>query len=539
MIPASLLALVLTVAPPAPSPSPLAAAASPPAAPKSYTIAYEFSSPEPATHHGAVRVRVAGRDADSVVFQLPTWYPGRYAIYNFAANVMDEEARCGDAVVPAVKRDKTTWVVRCARARPVTFAFRVYWDNLSGSTSQIDSTHVNLNPGNVFPYVVGHKPDPVTVRYQGPAGWHIINGEAGQEGVVDSAGGRTYKFRNYDLMIDAPTEISAAFTVDSFHVGKTLYRVMLHTDPDPGALRQRLVADVERIVRAQVAMWGEQPMPSYTFMVHFLKGNGGDGMEHLASTHISQPVALADLADSNAYLPRLGVFSHEFFHTWNMKRLRARELGPWDYTRENYTTTLWIGEGITNYYGVRHLLRAGVWDSTRYLQRTAAAVGQLQGRPARRWMSAQESSLSAWLFDGVPLRQKAQLDSATISYYNKGEVLGWLLDLDLRARTQGRKSLDDVMRLMWKRFWLTPATTYYLQGRGYTDADFLRAVNDASGADYTDFFRRYVSGTEELPYEAVLARVGLRLGQEGGKYTLSLDPAAPGAALGRAWAAGK
>jgi predicted metalloprotease with PDZ domain len=522
-----------------------------------YLIDYRFISAQPASHFGDVRVRVTGADADSVRFQLPTWYPGRYAIYNFAANVQDEAARCGDAAVPAVKTDKTTWVVRCPRGRAVELAYRVYWNDLTGSTSQIDSTHVNLNPGNVFPYVVGHKADPVTVRYEGPAGWRVLNGATvngatvaegngmtplGGLGAVveggDDANARAYRFPNYDVMIDHPTEISAAFTVDSFRVGKVLYRVLLHTDKDPGPLRARFVADVERITRSEVAMWGDPPTPSYTFMVHFLAGNGGDGMEHLTSTHISQPVSLADLADSNAYLPRLGVVAHEFFHTWNMKRLRARELGPWDYTRENYTTTLWIGEGITNYYGVRHLLRAGVWDSTRYLNRTAAAVRQLQARPARRFMSAQESSLSAWLFDAVPLRQKANLDSASISYYNKGELLGWLLDLDIRARTRGAKSLDDVMRLMWRRFWLAPSASYYLQGRGYTDADFLRAVNDVSGGDYGDFFRRYVSGTEELPYREVLAKVGLALTETDGRYALALEPGAPGAELGRAWLAG-
>nr|MBA2627462.1 M61 family peptidase [Gemmatimonadales bacterium] len=214
------------------------------------------------------------------------------------------------------------------------------------------------------------------------------------------------------------------------------------------------------------------------------------------------------------------------------------ELGPFDYVRENHTRTLWIGEGITNYYGARTLHRAGLVDSAGYLERVARAVGQLQGAPGRRLMSAEQSSYNAWFFDGAPIRQQTNSANTNISYYNKGELLGWLLDLDIRARTGGRKTLDDVMRLMWQRFWLGRPTSYYLQGHGYTVEDFRQAVDDVSGSDHRDFFRRYVAGVDELPYQEVLAKAGLRLSESGGKYTLSLDPAAPGAALGAAWLAG-
>ncbi len=511
----------------------LAAALAPvPAPAHPYAIEYTFRSTEPATHLGDVTVRVTGRDADELLFQLPKWYPGRYAIYNFAANVQEVAARCGEAAVPAAKRDITTWVVRCPRARAVTFSYRVFWNDLNGSLSQIDSTHINLNPGNTFVYVVGHKPDPVTVHYYGPPGWRVING--------NPAPGPDYRFPNYDLMIDNPTEISASFTVDSFEVGGTTYRVMLHTDRDPGAARGLLVRSIEKIVRAEAAMWGQQPMKQYTFMVHYLDKNGGDGMEHTSSTHISQPVSLATVAaDSAAFMNRIEVFAHEFFHTWNMKRLRAAELGPWDYTRENPTRTLWIGEGITNYYGARTLHRAGLVDSAGYLARVAGAVGQLQRSPGRLLMSAEQSSYNAWFFDAVPLRQKTNFRNTNISYYNKGELLGWLLDLDIRAKTGGRKTLDDVMRLMWQRFWLGRTTSYYLQGHGYTVEDFRQAVETVAGSSYADFFRRYVAGVDELPYDDVLGRVGLRLTRAEDKYALTLDPAAPGSALGAAWLAGR
>jgi predicted metalloprotease with PDZ domain len=231
--------------------------------------------------------------------------------------------------------------------------------------------------------------------------------------------------------------------------------------------------------------------------------------------------------------------AHEFFHTWNMKRLRARELGPWDYTRENPTTTLWIGEGITNYYGARSVGRSGIWDDKHYLERVAGAVTALQSKPGRHLMSVRQSSFNAWRFDRVTLRQKTNLKATTISYYNKGELIGWLFDLDIRARTGGRKTLDDVMRLMWRRFWLGPRASYYLQGRGYRDADFLQALKDVSGADYTDFYHRYIDGVEELPYGAILGKVGLTLADSAGHYRLALDSTATGAELGRAWLEGR
>jgi predicted metalloprotease with PDZ domain len=298
------------------------------AQPRPYTIAYSFKSAEPATHLGDVTVTVGGRDADSILFQLPAWYPGRYAIYNFAANVQEVVATCGDAPRPAPKVDKTTWLVRCARDEPVAFTYRVWWNDLNGSTSQIDSTHVNLNPGNTFVYVVGHKPDPVTVHYEGPAGWRVING--------DPAPGPDYRFPNYDVMIDHPTEISAAFTVDSFRVGKVTYRVMLHTDLNPGDMRARLVGDIQRIVQAEVALWGDPPIPQYTFMVHFLDKNGGDGMEHLTSTHISVPVSLAALADTAKYPGAIGCARGSSVPGTTPGRIRRRRSGS---ARGSPTTT--------------------------------------------------------------------------------------------------------------------------------------------------------------------------------------------------------
>ena len=514
-----------------------------------YEIAYVFESKDPATHEAVVRLRVTGALGDSTLIQLPAWYPGRYAIYNFAANVQETSASCEGRAVDAPKRDKQTWVVRCPApprgTSTLEFALRVWWNDLSGSTSQIDSLHINLNPGNVFPYVVGHKPDSVRVTYIGPEGWTVINGAV----VAPWPGAITQRFPNYDVFIDHPTEISSRITLDTFSLEGTQYRVMVHAEGDTGiGLRRQLTADLKAIVQAEAALWGVQPMERYTFLVHYVPGNrgGGDGMEHLTSCQIIIPAALADTAGESGpqgYYGRHELFAHEFFHTWSMKRLRAKELGPWDYARDNPTTTLWVGEGFTNYYGARLVYRAGLWSRPVYLARVAANVAQLQVAPGRLAMSAEAASLSAWFMDRVPLRQQANLHNSAISYYTKGEALAWLLDLEVRARTGGEKTLDDVMRLLWQRFWNGATTSYYLQGHGYADADVRQALNDVTQTDFGGFFQRYVEGTDEMPYGWTLGEVGLRLVSDAGSATVRIEPD-PDASddarrLGTAWLEGR
>jgi len=520
-----------------------------PAGASPYQIAYVFESKVPASHEATVRLRVSGALGDTTLIQLPAWYPGRYAIYNFAANVQETHASCDGRAVRAPKRDKQTWVVRCKAplrgSATLEFAQRVWWDDLTGSTSQIDSSHINLNPGSVFPYVVGHKPDSVSVTYVGPEGWTVVNGAVASPW----PGALTQRFPNYDVFIDHPTEISSRASVDTFSLEGTQYRVLVHAEGDTGVGRRRqLTADLKAIVQAEVAFWGVQPMERYTFLVHYVPGNrgGGDGMEHLTSCQVIIPAALADTAGESGpqgYYGRHELFAHEFFHTWSMKRLRARELGPWDYTRDNPTTTLWVGEGFTNYYGARLVYRAALWSRPLYLARVAANVAQLQATPGRLAMSAEDASLSAWFMDRVPLRQEAMLRNSAISYYTKGEALAWLIDLEVRARSGGEKTLDDVMRLLWQRFWNGATTSYYLQGHGYGDADVRQALNDVTQSDFTDFFVRYVAGTEELPYGWTLEKVGLRLVTDAGTSSsrIETDPDASEESrrLGEAWLAGR
>jgi predicted metalloprotease with PDZ domain len=207
--------------------------------------------------------------------------------------------------------------------------------------------------------------------------------------------------------------------------------------------------------------------------------------------------------------------AHEFFHVWNVKRLRPVELGPWDFTRPVSTRGLWVAEGLTNYYGHLMMRRAGVWDDTALLRRESETITGIENAPGSQLMSAEDSSLSAPFLDDAPHAQRTNLANTSVSYYPKGEVIGLMLDLMIRGKTKGKASLDDVMRRMYLDFYLnSPNASYYLHGRGYTTEDFERVASEVSGSDMSDFFRRYVRGVEMLPYDEAFAFFGLTLARE-------------------------
>ena len=232
----------------------------------------------------------------------------------------------------------------------------------------------------------------------------------------------------------------------------------------------------------------------------------GDGMEHLNSTQIIIRGTLSSSLDES-----LETAAHEFFHLWNVKRLRPAELGPFDYTREVYTPSLWFAEGVTTYVSYLSLLRSGLWTREKFLGRLCDEIGVLEEEPGRTLMSAESSSFHAWFFDRSSQMQETNFANSTISYYNKGALLGMLLDLEMLSRTQGAKSLQDVLSSLYHKFYEAPPATYYGPGRGYNEQDILEAVNEVAGSDFTPFFASYVRGTAPLPYGEALAAAGLAL----------------------------
>ena len=265
-------------------------------------------------------------------------------------------------------------------------------------------------------YIVDHKPDPVKLTITPPNGWRIINGR------MDRADQREWQFPNWDIMTDTPTEIAPDWTEDIFQVNGKKYHVMVHSFGDEGGKRNALVRDIEKIVRAEIAMWGEPEFDAYTFLIHFAADDrSGDGMEHLTSTQIIEPGALAD---PEIYESTLGTVAHEFFHVWNVKRLRPAEFGPWDFTRPANTRGLWVAEGFTNYYGHLMMHRAGIWNESQFLRRQSDTVTGIETAAGSRLMSAEESSQSAPFIDDAPHAQRTNLPNTSISYYPKGRTCG-------------------------------------------------------------------------------------------------------------------
>ena len=481
------------------------------------SISYRLAMSRPISHlfEVAIEIELPNEIKDKPVqLQMPKWSPGRYAVFDFAKNVQEFRAidgpcptvtPCTDKPARAVTRvDDQTWSVAPSTNTRLTITYKIFANDLSGTFSQLDARHANYNGGCVFMYVVGHKPDPVRLTIIPPQDWKIVNGR------TDHAGQTDWQFPNWDIMIDTPTEIAPDWTEESFDVDDKKFHVVVHSFGPESNKRPALVRDIEKIVHAEIGMWGPPEFTEYTFLVHFAADDhSGDGMEHLTSTQIIEPGALGE---PGVYEDTLDTVAHEFFHVWNVKRLRPFELGPWDFTRPVSTRGLWVAEGFTNYYGHLMLRRAGVSDDKRFLSREAQTIRGIESAPGSKLMSAEQSSLLAPFLDDAPHAQQTNLENTAISYYPKGELIGMVLDLLIRGRTQGRSSLDEVMRRMYDEFYLkSPNDSYYLRGRGYHTEDLERVVSEMAGAGFHDFFKRYVRDVEVLPYDEAFGFVGLRV----------------------------
>jgi predicted metalloprotease with PDZ domain len=474
---------------------------------------YRLVLARPTAHLVEVEIDVKGATDPEMDFAMPAWSPGRYAIYDFAKNVQEFTALDAQRrALPSEKIDKQTWRVDArAAAGEVHVHYKVFANDLNGSFSQFDSTHANLNGASIYLYVAGHKSDPISVSVEAPTGWKVISGYS------LSTDEKNFEAASYDRLIDTPMEISPECSIKTFDESGKTFRIAVHSyASEPGKIN-RLTDDLKKVVRSEMRMMPAPDFDHYTFIFHFDPDvASGDGMEHLNSTQI---ILSSDPTESGVQVA-LELAAHEFFHVWNVKRLRPAALGPFDYTKENHTRSLWLAEGTTSYYAYVHLLRSGNWTRDQFLNRLANEIRELERDPGRKLMSAEDSSFNAWFYDRAPQMQETNFANTTISYYNKGALLGMLLDLEIRSRTNGRKSLDDVMRFLYTRFYDAPPATDYGPGHGYEEADVLDAVNQISSSDFGAFFEKYVRGTDPLPYAEALALAGMALRVEA-------DPGAP------------
>jgi len=433
---------------------------------------------------------------------MPVWN-ALYQVRDFAANIADVRAE-GAAGQPLLVQHARTSEWEVAPTGPCAVVDYDIHLNASGPFgAQLSSEHGFFNWAMVLMYSPATRLQAMSIQLLDvPPTWSLqdvhLLGEAAAGQVEDRAG----VARNYDELVDSPAEVGSFQHFEYQQDGAT-YHIVVHGsagDYDSSKLEDNL----KRITHAQVEWMADRPFDSYTFLYHFPRGHGAGGMEHAYGTAIDMN---ADRLNSDI-MPVLGVSSHEFFHLWNVKRIRPQSLEPIDYQHIPDTSSLWFSEGLTSTVGDLMLCRAGLFNEQQYLNRVAAEITELQGRPARRWQSVEQSGLEAW-FEGNAFYRTPE---RSISYYNKGEVVGVLLDLRIRQLTNGHKSLRDLFR------WMND--NYAKKGLYFPGSDGVQKAAEAvSGQSFADFFRNFISGVQELPYNEFFSFVGLQAAETTGVYT--------------------
>ncbi len=484
---------------------------------KAASISYTIIPRDLAGHIFAVTVTVAAPDPAGQVFALPAWIPGSYMIREFARNIVSIGAACKGAPVALEKLDKHSWrAAPCAG--PLTVSYDVYAWDLSVRAAHLDRTHGFFNGTSVYLRVLGQEEQPHTVDIQRPPDpgaktWRVAT--ALPELGAKRYGYGSYVAGDYDELIDHPVEMGD-FALGTFKAHGIAHDIVI-TGKVPNLDMARLQVDLKAICEAQIAFFEPRskraPVERYVFMT-LAVGDGYGGLEHRASTALI--CARADLPSTasktvepgDGYIKYLGLCSHEYFHTWNVKRIKPAAFAPYDLQAETYTPLLWLFEGFTSYYDDLMLVRGGIIDEAGYLKLLGKAVGGVLRGSGRTKQSVADSSFDAW---SKYYRQDENAPNAIVSYYGKGSLIALAFDLTIRARTGGKKSLDDVMRVLWQRY----GRGFYPDGRrGVTEAEVEALFDEVSGLKLKPMFERYVRGTEDLPLARLYAPFGVKLADE-------------------------
>lgn len=481
-------------------------------------IHYSILPQDPAAHLFGVTLTVTAPDPQGQVFALPAWIPGSYMIREFARNIVQIRAQANGKNVALTKLDKHRWqAARCDG--PLTLEYQVYAWDLSVRAAHLDQTHGFFNGTSVFLRVLGQEDGPHVVDIRRPAGapykaWRVAT--ALPELKAKRYGFGSYVAADYDELIDHPVEMGT-FALASFDAHGVAHDIAI-TGRVPQLDLARLTADLKPICEAQIGLFDpaqrRAPMARYVFLTMAV-GDGYGGLEHRASTALicnraDLPTTAAPQQMSDGYRSFLGLCSHEYFHTWNVKRIKPAAFAPYDLQVEAYTPLLWLFEGFTSYYDDLMLLRSGVIDEAAYLKLLAKTVNNVLRGSGRTKQSVADSSFDAWT---KYYRQDENAPNAVVSYYTKGSLVALALDLTIRAETQGGKSLDDVMRVLWQRY----GRDFYAHGnvagalRGVTPAEVEAIIDEVGGIKLKRFFQRYVRGTDDLPLAKLLAPFGVSL----------------------------
>jgi predicted metalloprotease with PDZ domain len=444
-------------------------------------IRYTVSVADRATHMFQVTMTVPDVHGQLVV-AMPAWN-ATYLIRDFAERVEDVRASANGKALPVRALTGDTW--RIDGTGTVEIRYRIFWNSTGPFSTQLNMHHAFINFAEILFYAPSRREEASEVDFTGlPPEWKVA---VELPKAPHCAAGACFDAGNYDLLTDAPAEIGT-FTEFQFVENGAHLRVAMDALNGAEWDKDQLETWLRKIAGYETKMMREAPFHEYLFIYHIGPGAGGGGMEHSNGTAISVP--------GFSQIP--SVTAHEFFHLWNVKRIRPQSITPYDYEHPMWTRSLWFAEGVTSTYGAFTMLRSGLWTPEQYYKHLSQQITQLQSRPARLWQSVEESSLETW-FENSPFYERPQ---RSISYYNKGELDGILLDILIRDATSNRKSLDDVMRYM--------NATYAHEHRYYHDSAAVEAaVEHVAGRSFSDFFRKYVEGTAEISWNEILSRAGL------------------------------
>ncbi|CAN7200823.1 PDZ domain-containing protein [Trinickia sp. LjRoot230] len=485
-------------------------------------IRYAIVPKHPAAHMFEVTLTLAAPDPAGQRFTLPTWIPGSYMVREFARNIVTLQAfNEAGRKVRIEKIDKQTWLAAPVKSGALRLRYEVYAWDVSVRAAHLDDTTGFFNGSSVFLAAIGHEDAPCLVNIRKPSGpayrnWRVVTALAEGRGTKRYSFGE-YEAQNYDELIDHPVTLGH-FALTSFAAHGVPHDIVIAgraTRVDT----ERLAADLQRICEAQIALFEPRskkaPVERYVFMT-LAVGDGYGGLEHRASTAL-----ICNRADlpvqgrpdmTEGYRTYLGLCSHEYFHTWNVKRIKPAAFVPYDLSCENYTSLLWLFEGFTSYYDDLMLVRAGAICPSEYLALLGKTIGGVLRGSGRLKQSVAESSFDAWI---KYYRQDENAPNAIVSYYQKGSLVALAFDLAIRARTNQRKSLDDVMRLLWQRY----GRDFYRHGRratGVGEHDVKALIAEATGVDLGPLFDDAVNGARDLPLDTLFVPFGITLAPDAG-----------------------
>ncbi len=455
-------------------------------------INYTVSMSKPWTHllEVEMRLKYSAPLEHAMEIQMPVWTPGSYLIREYARHVQDfAAADAGGKSLTWEKTNKNTWHVEPGGASEIVVKYNVYANELTVRTSELNSDHAFFNNAATLMNPKGFLSAPSTLKINPYGDWKIATGLPPFENQAN-----TFRAPNFDVLYDSPFEVGN-FTEVAFEVAGKTHRMIFEGEGNYDL--QKTSADVKKIVEQAYKIFGELPYSDYTFIVNL---RGGGGLEHLNSTALQ----FNRLDFATRYDSFLTLAAHEYFHAWNVKRIRPDALGPFDYNNENYTKLLWVAEGGTAYYENVLVRRAGLMSDKKFLETYATAFKNLQNRPGRFETSLEEASFDAWI---KYYRPDENAVNNQISYYDKGEIVNFLLDLEIRRDSNGAKSLDDVMRYLYNEF--------YKKNKNYTPEDFQKIAETMAGKSLNDFFSKYVRGRGEIDYNSILNSFGLQLSTVG------------------------